>query len=73
MRAFFVTYPIRDALRRELSWTNYWLLLCVDNPAARVFYKAEAVNARWATREHERQINSLLFERLGRDATDDGE
>ncbi len=64
MRAFFVTYPIRDALRRELSWTHYRLLLRVDNPAARAFYEAEAVNARWATRELERQINSLLFERL---------
>jgi predicted nuclease of restriction endonuclease-like (RecB) superfamily len=64
MRAFFVTYPIRDALRRELSWTHYRLLLHVDDPAARAFYEAEAVNARWATRELERQINSLLFERL---------
>jgi predicted nuclease of restriction endonuclease-like (RecB) superfamily len=64
MRAFFVTYPIRDALRRELSWTHYRLLLRVDDPSARAFYEAEAVNARWATRELERQINSLLFERL---------
>jgi predicted nuclease of restriction endonuclease-like (RecB) superfamily len=64
MRAFFVTYPIRDALRRELSWTHYRLLLRVDDPAARAFYEVEAVNARWATRELERQINSLLFERL---------
>ena len=64
MRAFFLTYPIRDALRRELSWTHYRLLLRVEDPAARAFYEAEAVNARWATRELERQINSLLFERL---------
>jgi predicted nuclease of restriction endonuclease-like (RecB) superfamily len=64
MRAFFMIYPIRDALRRELSWTHYRLLLRVENPAARAFYEAEAINARWATRELERQINSLLFERL---------
>ena len=49
MRAFFVTYPIRGALHRELSWTHYRLLLRVDNPAARAFYEAEAVNGRWAT------------------------
>ena len=48
----------------ELSWTHYRLLLRVDNPDARAFYEAEAVNARWSTRELERQINSLLFERL---------
>ena len=39
MRAFFVTYPIRDALRRELSWTHYRLLLRADNPAARAFLR----------------------------------
>ena len=33
MRAFFVIYPIRDALRHELSWTHYRFLLRVDNPA----------------------------------------
>ncbi len=64
MRAFFRIYPIRDALRRELSWTHYRLLLRVENPTARAFYEAEAVNARWGTRELEAQINSLLFERL---------
>lgn len=64
MRAFFLAYPKVDALRRQLSWTHYRLLLRVDNPDARAFYEAEAVNARWSTRELERQMNSLLFERL---------
>jgi hypothetical protein len=35
MRAFFLIYPIRDALRHELSWTHYRSLLRVDNPDAR--------------------------------------
>ncbi len=64
MRAFFLAYPKVDAVRRQLSWTHYRLLLRVDSPKARAFYEAEAVNARWSTRELERQINSLLFERL---------
>jgi DUF1016 N-terminal domain len=64
MRAFFLAYPKVDALRRQLSWTHYRLLLRVDNADARAFYEVEAVNARWSTREMERQINSLLFERL---------
>ena len=64
MRAFFLAYPNVDALRRQLSWTHYRLLLRVDDPNARAFYEAEAVNARWSTRELERQINSLLFDRL---------
>jgi predicted nuclease of restriction endonuclease-like (RecB) superfamily len=64
MRAFYMAYPKVDAVRRQLSWTHYRSLLRVDNPDARAFYEAEAVNARWGTRELDRQINSLLFERL---------
>ena len=64
MRAFFLCFPKIDALRRELSWTHYRLLLRVEKPEARAFYEAEAVNAHWSTRELERQMNSLLFERL---------
>jgi len=64
MRAFYLGFSNCDALRRELSWTHYRLLLRVEKPEARAFYEAEAVNSRWSTRELERQINSLLFERL---------
>lgn len=64
MRAFYLSYLILDALRRELSWTHYRLLLRVEKPEARAFYEVESVNSRWSTRELERQINSLFFERL---------
>jgi predicted nuclease of restriction endonuclease-like (RecB) superfamily len=64
MRAFYLTYPIFDAVRQELSWTHYRILLRVEKPEARAFYEIEAVNARWSTRELERQVHSLLFERL---------
>jgi predicted nuclease of restriction endonuclease-like (RecB) superfamily len=64
MRSFFLNFPKVDALRRELSWTHYRLLLRVEQSEARAFYEAESVNARWSTRELARQINSLLFERL---------
>jgi hypothetical protein len=61
--ARFLTYPIRDALRRELSWTHYRLLLRVDDPEARAFYEAEAINPRWSTRELERPLS--VTPRLG--------
>jgi DUF1016 N-terminal domain len=64
MRAFYLAFPKLDAVRRELTWTHYRQLLRLEKPEARAFYEAEAVNARWSTRELERQINSLLFERL---------
>lgn len=71
MRAFYLAYPKLEALRRELSWTHYRMLLKVQKPEARAFYEVEAVSARWSTRKLERQINSLLFERiaLSRDKT----
>jgi hypothetical protein len=64
MRAFYLAYPKVDALRRQLSWTHYRLLLRVEAPEARSFYEAESVNAGWSTRELDRQIAALLFERL---------
>ena len=34
MRAFFQSFPIWNAVRSELSWTHYRLLLRVDAPQA---------------------------------------
>jgi hypothetical protein len=57
--SFYLAYPKVNALRSELTWTHYRILLCVETPEARAFSETEAVNARWSTRELERQINSL--------------
>ena len=64
MRAFFLAYPNSDALRRRIVLDPLPPPAPRRKPEARAFYEAEAVNARWSTRELERQINSLLFERL---------
>ena len=64
MRKFYQTYPILDALRRELSWTHYRILMRVEKPDARSFYEIECVKNNWSARELERQKGSLLFERL---------
>lgn len=50
----------------DLSWTHYRLLTKVDSPQARGFYEVEAVRNHWSSRELDRQINSLLFERLAK-------
>jgi len=64
MRKFYLSFPqILDALRRELSWTHYRLLLKVDRPEARSFYEQETAKQNWSTRELERQISSMLYER----------
>ncbi|MDO9402385.1 MAG: PDDEXK nuclease domain-containing protein [Polaromonas sp.] len=66
--------PIQHAVRGEswrvgqlsadLSWTHYRLLVRVGNEQARAFYEIEAIANSWSARELERQISSLLFERL---------
>ena len=53
-------------LHSNLSWTHYRILLRVDSPDARAFYEIEAIKNNWSARELERQINSLLFERLAK-------
>ena len=64
MRQFFLAFPIRDALRSELSWTHYRMLMRVENENARQFYIEEAIKSNWSTRQLERQINSFFYERL---------
>lgn len=50
----------------ELSWTHYRVLMRVAQDPARLFYEVECAKARWSVRDLERQIGSLLFERLAR-------
>lgn len=64
IRLFYLAFPKCDALRHELTWTHYRLLLRVENQNARGFYIIESINNNWSTRELDRQINSLLYERL---------
>lgn len=63
-RRFYLTFPILHALRKQLSWTHYRLLLKVTNEKARTFYQIEAAEQHWSTRTLERQINSFYYERL---------
>ena len=64
MRQFYAKFPILSAVRRELSWTHYRLLLRVENESARKFYLDECAQSRWSTRQLERQITSFYYERL---------
>ena len=64
MRQFYLIFPKSYALRSELSWTHYRLLMRVENKNARQFYIEEAIKSNWSTRQLERQINSFFYERL---------
>lgn len=64
MRAFYLAFPIRDAVRLELSWTHYRILLRVENIKAREWYLNECAEQHWSARALERQISVLYYERL---------
>lgn len=63
-RQFYRTFPIVHALHAQLSWTQYKLLLSVDNEEKREFYVAETKKNNWTSRQLERQVHSNLYERL---------
>jgi predicted nuclease of restriction endonuclease-like (RecB) superfamily len=64
MRAFFQAFPNWNALRSELSWTHYRLLLRVVDARARDWYMMETAKQNWSSRALERQIGTLYYERL---------
>lgn len=53
-----------SALRSELSWTHYKLLIRINDSQVREWYMHEAVENNWSTRALERQINSFYYERI---------
>jgi len=66
-RQFYSTFPDSEksyALRSQLTWTHYRLIMRVENPTAREYYLQEAATQGWSTRQLERNINSLYYERL---------
>lgn len=64
MRQLYLTFPNCYALRSNLSWTHYRMLMRVENEKARNFYLEECEKANWSTRQLERQIDSFFYERL---------
>ena len=64
MRKFYIMYPIWKTVSAKLSWSHYLELIKIDEEPKRNFYLNECINSRWSVRELERQIGSLLYERL---------
>lgn len=63
-RQFYRTYPKVNAVRSLFNWSQYRLLIQIDNEDKREYYGLESANNHWTGRELERQINSGLYERL---------
>ena len=57
---------------RGLPWTHFIELIRMDDPLKRAFYEVEVLRNRWSVRELKRQIDSLLYERVGLSRDKDG-
>lgn len=63
-RQFYRNFPIANTVYSQLSWSQYKLLIRIDNQDKIAFYIAETVKNNWTVRQLERQIYSSLYERL---------
>jgi len=63
MRQFYLMFKIRDTLRPELTWSHYRRLISVEDERARQWYMNEAADGVWSTRQMDRQISTLYYER----------
>lgn len=52
-------------LFRAIAWSSLMELCRIDDPTKRVFYELECLKSGWSIRELKRQINSMLYERVG--------
>ena len=50
IRTFYKAFPIRDALRHELSWTHYRLLCRLETEEKRNYYLTESIDNNWNSR-----------------------
>lgn len=64
MRKFYLLFQNRNALRSELTWTHYRSLLRVKSDEARNWYIEETIKEHWSSRQLERQISTMYYERL---------
>lgn len=69
-RQFYLSYKDaighepRDQFEPKLSWTHYRILMQMKDTEKRHFYEIEATYNNWSTPELQRQIGSLLYDRI---------
>lgn len=63
IRKFYLLFRKGAAVRHQLGWTHYKLILSLDDENARNFYIKEAIEGNWSTRQLERQIHTFSYQR----------
>ena len=66
------SHPDRVLFPAALGWSHYLVLIRIQDDRARAFYEIEAARESWSVRELQRQVASLLFERLAKSRDKDG-
>lgn len=64
IRAFYLSFPIWNAVRTELSWTHYRILSRIENELLRKQYLAYAIEESWDTRALQRNITTQYIGRI---------
>lgn len=68
IRQFYLAFPIRDALRHELSWTHYRIISRIADYQLRMDYLKVTAESGWDTRTLERNIKTQYLGRtIGND------
>lgn len=66
---FYRTYPIVQAVPRQLSWTHLVTLLYLHDQAERDFYEQQVIQQGWSTRQLEGEIKNRLYARIAKKGT----
>ena len=69
-RQFYKTYPKGNALRSQLNWSQYRMLIQISDPDKREYYELEAVNEGWTGRQLERQKQLFMLQQENKDKED---
>ncbi len=64
MRAFYLAFPIWNAVRTELSWTHYRIISRVHEQSRRLQYINLAIESNWDTRTLQRNIKTQYVDRI---------
>jgi len=73
IRHFYTTFPNINALRSQLSWSHYQLIINIEDERARIFYMNQAADDRWSVEQLALQIQSLYYDRMLRVKTKEQE
>ena len=67
MIKFAKSFPNREivsTLSRQLSWSHFVLICAIDDDLKRDFYSEMCRVQRWSVRTLQKQLNSMLYERI---------